>query len=179
MCSGGFAKAHRIRGTESDVNRNWLIGCAACLWLGVTTVHLVSATQRDARLPRGAEPSVLQAVQKPTPEAAAAQKPAAPPQPGYIGDDFYAIVPGGPLTAPNQLPDVFNKLQHLHIDVRHMLSNRLVANVACLYEPFRVYDFAFDQAVVNGIVQSSSLVLGYVHRPYTAHSERFGLRYYW
>jgi hypothetical protein len=39
-----------------------------------------------------------------------------------------------------------------------------------LYEPFRVYDFAFDQTVVNSIVQPSSLVSGYVCRPYTAHS---------
>jgi hypothetical protein len=95
------------------------------------------------------------------------------------GTYFYAIVPGGPLTPPNQLPDVFNKLQQLHIDVRHRLSNRLVANFAYLYEPFRVYDFAFDQSVVNGIVQPSSLVLGYVYRPYTAHAVRFGLRYFW
>jgi MtrB/PioB family decaheme-associated outer membrane protein len=95
------------------------------------------------------------------------------------GAYVYAIVPGGPLTPPNQLPDVFNKLQQLHVDVRHRLSNRLVANVAYLYEPFRVYDFAFDQTVVNGIVQPSSLVLGYVYRPYTAHSARFGVRYYW
>ena len=95
------------------------------------------------------------------------------------GTYFYGIVPGGPLTPPNQLPDVFNKLQQLHIDVRHRLSNRLVANVAYLYEPFRVYDFAFDQTVVNSIVQPSSLVLGYIYRPYTAHSARFGLRYYW
>jgi MtrB/PioB family decaheme-associated outer membrane protein len=95
------------------------------------------------------------------------------------GEYLYAIVPGGPLTPPNQLPEVFNKLQQLHVDVRHRLSNRLVANVGYLYEPFRVYDFAFDQTVVNGIVQPSSLVLGYVYRPYTAHSARFGLRYYW
>jgi MtrB/PioB family decaheme-associated outer membrane protein len=95
------------------------------------------------------------------------------------GTYFYAIVPGGPLTPPNQLPDVFNKLQQLQVDVRHRLSNRLVASLAYLYEPFRVYDFAFDPTVVNGIVQPSSLVLGYVYRPYTAHSARFGLRYYW
>ena len=95
------------------------------------------------------------------------------------GTYFYAIVPGGPLTPPNQLPDVFNKLQQLHIDVRHRLSNRLVANFAYLYEPFRVYDFAFDQSVVNSIAQPSSLVLGYIYRPYTANSFRFGLRYYW
>jgi len=96
-----------------------------------------------------------------------------------LGTYFYAIVPGGPLTPPNQLPDVYNKLQQLHIDVRHKVSNRLVATFSYLYEPFRVYDFAFDQTVVNSIVQPSSLVLGYIYRPYTANSFQFGIRYLW
>ncbi len=95
------------------------------------------------------------------------------------GDYLYAVVPGGPLPPPSQLPQVFNKLQELKLDVRHRLSNRLVATLSYLYEPFDVYDFAFDQSVVNSIVQPSSLVLGYVYRPYTAHSVVFGLRYFW
>jgi putative beta-barrel porin MtrB/PioB len=95
------------------------------------------------------------------------------------GNYLYATVPGGPLTPPNQLPEVFNKLQQLHLDVRHRLSTRLVANFAYLYEPFRVYDFAFDPSVVNSIAQPSSLVLGYIYRPYSAHSVRLGLRYLW
>jgi len=95
------------------------------------------------------------------------------------GTYFYAIVPGGPLTPPNQLPDVFNKLQQLHLDVRHRLTNRLAATASYLYEPFRVYDFAFDPSVVNSIAQPSSLVLGYVYRPYTAHAFNIGLRYFW
>jgi MtrB/PioB family decaheme-associated outer membrane protein len=95
------------------------------------------------------------------------------------GDYLYAVAPGGPLPPPSQLPNVFNKLQQLHVDVRHRLSNRLAATVSYLYEPFRVYDFAFDPSVVNSIVQPSSLVLGYVYRPYTAHSAVVGLRYLW
>jgi MtrB/PioB family decaheme-associated outer membrane protein len=95
------------------------------------------------------------------------------------GSYFYTIVPGGPLTPPNQLPDVFNKLQQLHLDVRHRLTKQLAAKVSYLYEPFRVYDFAFDQTVVNSIVQPSSLVLGYIYRPYTAHSVVASLMYFW
>ena len=95
------------------------------------------------------------------------------------GSYLYAVVPGGPLPVPSQLPDVFNKLQQLHVDIRHRLSNRLAATVSYLYEPFRVYDFAFDQSVVNSVVQPSSLVLGYVYRPYTAHSAMVGIRYFW
>jgi MtrB/PioB family decaheme-associated outer membrane protein len=93
------------------------------------------------------------------------------------GDYLYTVVPGGPLPPPSQLPKVYNKLQQLHVDVRHRLTNRLAATFTYLYEPFRVYDFAFDQTVVNGIVQPSSLVLGYVYRPYTANSAVFGLKY--
>ncbi|MGH9147577.1 MAG: MtrB/PioB family outer membrane beta-barrel protein, partial [Vicinamibacterales bacterium] len=95
------------------------------------------------------------------------------------GSYFYTVVPGGPLPPPSQLPDVYNKLQQLHVDVRHRLSNRLVVAVSYLYEPFRVFDFAFDPTVINSIVQPSSLVLGYVYRPYTAHSGQIGLRYFW
>lgn len=95
------------------------------------------------------------------------------------GQYFYAIVPGGPLVPPNQLPDVYNKLQQLHIDGRHRLSQRLAAKVSYLYEPFRVYDFAFDPSVINSIAQPSSLVLGYVYRPYTAHSVVASLFYFW
>jgi MtrB/PioB family decaheme-associated outer membrane protein len=95
------------------------------------------------------------------------------------GSYLYGVVPGGPLPPPSQLPDVFNKLQQLHIDARYRLTDRLAATFSYLYEPFRVYDFAFDPTVVNGIVQPSSLVLGYVYRPYTAHSVVVGLRYFW
>jgi hypothetical protein len=94
------------------------------------------------------------------------------------GNYLYTVVPGG-LPPPSQLPNVFNKLQQLHVDVRHRLTNRLAATFSYLYEPFRVYDFAFDQTVVNSIVQPSSLVLGYIYRPYTVNSFAFGVRYFW
>ena len=96
------------------------------------------------------------------------------------GNYLYTVVPGGPLPAPSQLPQVFNKLQELKLDVRHRLSNQPGGDAGV---PVRaridVYDFAFDPSVVNGIVQPSSLVLGYVYRPYTAHSVVFGVRYFW
>jgi hypothetical protein len=65
----------------------------------------------------------------------------------------------------------------LHLDVRQRLSNKMALNFSYLYEPFRIYDFAFDPTVVNSIIQPSSLVLGYVYRPYTAHSAVISLRY--
>jgi hypothetical protein len=95
------------------------------------------------------------------------------------GDYLYTVVPGGPVPAPSQLPEVFNKLQDLRLDLRHQLSGRLIATLSYMYQPFDVYDFALDPSVVNSIVQPSSLVLGYVYRPYTAHSAVFGIRYLW
>jgi hypothetical protein len=91
------------------------------------------------------------------------------------GDYLYGLAPNSPLPPPSQLPRVFNKLQELRTDVRYRLTNKLAATLTYLYEPFRVYDFAFDPTVINGVIQPSSLVLGYVYRPYTAHSARAGV----
>ena len=83
------------------------------------------------------------------------------------------------LPTPSQLPEVFNKLQELRLDVRHRLTGRLAATLSYEYEPSRIFDFAFDPSVINGIVQPSTLVLGYVYRPYTAHTARLGILYRW
>jgi MtrB/PioB family decaheme-associated outer membrane protein len=94
-------------------------------------------------------------------------------------NNVYTIPAGSPIPAPNQLPEVFNKLQQLHIDARHRLTKNLAASISYLYEPLRIYDYAFDPSVVDSIVQPSSLVLGYIYRPYTAHSAVLSVRYLW
>jgi MtrB/PioB family decaheme-associated outer membrane protein len=95
------------------------------------------------------------------------------------GSYLYTIVPGGPLPPPSQLPVVYNKLQQLHVDVRHRVTHNVAIVGTYLYEPFSVFDFALDPSVVNGIVQPSALVMGYVYRPYTANSGTISLRYLW
>jgi MtrB/PioB family decaheme-associated outer membrane protein len=95
------------------------------------------------------------------------------------GNNLYTIPAGSPIVAPNQLPEVYNQLQQLHIDARHRIRKNLAAMFTYLYEPLSIYDYAFDPSVVNGIVQPSSLVMGYVYRPYTANTFTFGLRYFW
>ena len=42
-----------------------------------------------------------------------------------------------------------------------------------------MFDFAFDPRVINSIVQPSSLVMGYVYRPYTANVVVVGIKYFW
>jgi MtrB/PioB family decaheme-associated outer membrane protein len=95
------------------------------------------------------------------------------------GRYVYTTPAGSPIPTPNQLPEVFNTLQQLHVDARHRLTSHVAASFSYLYEPLSIYDFAFDPSVVNGIVQPSSLVMGYVYRPYTANTFQFGLRYLW
>ena len=43
------------------------------------------------------------------------------------GNNLYTIPAGSPIPTPNQLPEVFNKLQQLHIDARYRLTNNLAA----------------------------------------------------
>jgi hypothetical protein len=91
----------------------------------------------------------------------------------------YGVVPGGPLPIPSQLPETFNTLQQLRLDARHRLTSRLAATFSYLYEPFDIFDFAFDESVIDGIVQPSTLVMGYVYRPYRASSAIGGIQYSW
>jgi len=93
------------------------------------------------------------------------------------GNIVYEVGPA--LPPPSQLPQTYNKLQDFRADVRHRLTGHLAATFSYVYEPLRIFDFAFDPSVINGIVQPSSLVLGYTYRPYTTHSFVFGVLYYW
>jgi len=95
------------------------------------------------------------------------------------GRFVYGLAPNTTLPTPSPLPEVFNKLQQFRLDVRHRVSSHLRATLSYLYEPFDVYDFAFDPTVIDSIIQPSSMVLGYVYRPYRAHSAVAGLVYAW
>jgi MtrB/PioB family decaheme-associated outer membrane protein len=96
------------------------------------------------------------------------------------GNHFYEVGPAlATPTFPSQLPETFNKLQDFRLDVRYRFSRQLVGMLSYVYEPSRIFDFAFDPSVIDSIVQPSSLVLGYTYRPYTTHTAVFGIRYYW
>ena len=54
------------------------------------------------------------------------------------GNYLYTIPAGSPITPPNQLPNVFNKLQQLHIDARHRLYEATSRRTfSYLYEPLQ------------------------------------------
>src|SRR5262249_1813926 len=85
------------------------------------------------------------------------------------GSYLYTIPVRSPNTPPTQPPNVYNKLHQRPIDARYKITKNLAGTFSYLYEPLRIFDFAFDPSVVNSIVQPSSLVMGYVYRPYTAN----------
>jgi MtrB/PioB family decaheme-associated outer membrane protein len=93
------------------------------------------------------------------------------------GNFVYDVGPA--LPPPSQLPEVYNRLLDFRFDLKHRMTGRLAATLTYVYEPYRIFDFAFDPSVINSIVQPSSLVLGYTYRPYTAHTALFGIQYYW
>jgi MtrB/PioB family decaheme-associated outer membrane protein len=136
----------------ADPNRNWAVDTRE-------TVHYVSVFVQPPRIGRNTEARFSY-------DYAHAR-----------GNFVYAVGPA--LPPPSQLPQTFNKLQDLRFDVRYRLSGRLAATLSYVYEPYRIYDFAFDPTVINSIVQPSSLILGYQYRPYTANWVVFGVLYYW
>ncbi|HKH72986.1 MAG TPA: MtrB/PioB family outer membrane beta-barrel protein [Vicinamibacterales bacterium] len=137
---------------EVDPNRDWTAD-------SLETVHYVSVYVQPPRIGRNTEARLSYDY-------------------SYARGNFvYGVGPA--LPPPSQLPRTFNKLQDLRVDVRHRLNGRLAATVSYVYEPYRIFDFAFDPSVINSIVQPSSLVLGYTYRPYTTHSAVFGLLYHW
>ena len=76
-------------------------------------------------------------------------------------------------------PNVFNKLQQLHLDVRHRLSNQLAATFSYLYEPFRVYDFAFDPTRGQRHRPAQLAGAGVRLSPVHGALRAVGLRYFW
>lgn len=102
----------------------------------------------------------------------------------------YLLVPGSVLPAPSQLDPVVNELLRGELDVSYRLSDRIRVGGAYLYENFNTRDFAFGPLTMSDIalpairpdfpiVPTNSLLLGYLYRPYTAHTGVIRLTYLW
>ena len=96
------------------------------------------------------------------------------------GDNLYTIPAGSPITAAQSAAGGVQQAAaaaHRRAPPDDEEPRRRRSRISTSRSS--IYDFAFDPSVVNGIVQPSSLVMGYVYRPYTANSFMFGLRYFW
>jgi MtrB/PioB family decaheme-associated outer membrane protein len=100
----------------------------------------------------------------------------------------YVLVPGTVLPAPSQLDPVINELLRGTVDLSYRLSDRLRLAVGYWFEDYRTKDFALGPLTISDIalpavqpgfpiVATNSLLLGYLYRPYTAHTGMVRLSY--
>ena len=74
------------------------------------------------------------------------------------------------------MPSIVRELQHT---LRSLRAAPGYAAMAILTLALGIGANTLIWSVVDGIVQPSSLVLGYVYRPYTTHTGVVGLLYHW
>jgi MtrB/PioB family decaheme-associated outer membrane protein len=107
-------------------------------------------------------------------------------------DDIYnyVLVPNSTLPAPQQLAPVVNELMRGTIDLTYRLTERLRVGGGYWYENYKVEDFALGPLTMSDIalpavqpglpiVPTNTLLLGYLYRPYTAHTGVVRLTYLW
>lgn len=102
--------------------------------------------------------------------------------------DTYLYAVGSSLPAPEQLAPVLNELLRTELSVTYRLTDRLHLGVVYWYDDFNVEDFALGETTLSGlalpslqpggaVVNTNALLLGYLYRPYTAHTGWVRLTY--
>ncbi len=91
----------------------------------------------------------------------------------------YGVVPGSTIVAPQQLPPVKNELQTGTADIRYFLTPTLAVGAVYWFDRYNVDDFALGPNTINRLDLPGSLFVGYLYRPYTAHSVWLRLTYLW
>jgi MtrB/PioB family decaheme-associated outer membrane protein len=107
-------------------------------------------------------------------------------------DDVYTYVLTSDtvLPTPAQLDPVINELLRGTVDLTYRLNNRVRVGASYWYEDYNTQDFAFGPLTISDIalpqvqpgvplVPTNSLLLGYLYRPYTAHTGMVRLTYLW
>ena len=105
----------------------------------------------------------------------------------HVGYDFnrsrgrylYVLPANSTLAAPQQLPEVLNELHRATVDVKYSFARQFAAGIGYWFDRYKVEDFALDPATINRVNMPSTLLLGYVWRPYTANTVWARLSYFW
>ncbi|MBI2221236.1 MAG: MtrB/PioB family outer membrane beta-barrel protein [Acidobacteria bacterium] len=83
----------------------------------------------------------------------------------------YSTIAGSAVPTPVPLPAVTNDLLRGTIDLRYLVSKRLSLGVVYWYDEYQVEDFALGADTITAQADlPTSLLLGYVYRPYKAHT---------
>jgi MtrB/PioB family decaheme-associated outer membrane protein len=94
------------------------------------------------------------------------------------------------LPAPSQLDPVVNEILRGAVDLDHRLSTQIRVGASYWYENYKTQDFALGPTTISDIalpaiqpgappVATNSLLMGYLYRPYTAHTAMLRLTYLW
>jgi MtrB/PioB family decaheme-associated outer membrane protein len=83
------------------------------------------------------------------------------------------------LPTPTELPPTLSQLQRGTADATYTLNARLSVGLSYWYEQFRVRDWTLDIDANPELVRGQALLMGYMYRPYTAHTFWARLVYGW
>jgi MtrB/PioB family decaheme-associated outer membrane protein len=109
-----------------------------------------------------------------------------------LNDTYLYVLPAGSTVTPQpvQLAPVLNEIFTGIVDVTYKLSARLRLGAAYWYEDYDVQDFALGSQIISDIalpsvqpgatpVPATTLLMGYMYRPYTANTGMVRLTYLW
>ena len=91
----------------------------------------------------------------------------------------YGAPSSSTLVPVQQLPPIKNELQTARADLKYSIRTRLAIGLAYAYDRYRVEDFALGPGTIKRIDLPGTLLLGYVYRPYSAHTGWLRLTYLW
>jgi MtrB/PioB family decaheme-associated outer membrane protein len=89
-----------------------------------------------------------------------------------------AVVPTT-LPPPVALPPTLSELQRGTVDVTYALRSHLLLGLSYWHERYRVNDFTLDADANPDLARGQALLMGYLYRPYTAHTVWGRLIYRW
>lgn len=89
-----------------------------------------------------------------------------------------AVVPST-LPVPTQLPPTRSELQRAVVDLTYALGPRLGVGLSYWYEDYKVTDFTLDIDANPELARGQALLIGYLYRPYTAHTVWARILYRW
>jgi hypothetical protein len=88
-------------------------------------------------------------------------------------------MPNATIPVPAPLPPVKNELQTALGEVRYFLRSDVAIGAVYMYEDYNVDDFSFSPDTINRVDLGTTTYLGYVYRPYTAHTAWLKITYLW
>jgi MtrB/PioB family decaheme-associated outer membrane protein len=83
------------------------------------------------------------------------------------------------LPPPQELPPTLYELSRATTDITYALSSRLSVGLSYWFEDYNVEDFTLDIDANPQLVRGQAILLGYLYRPYTAHTGWVRLIYRW